>query len=540
MQRWSWVRISDPFAKVEMKMKKKRFRILRILGVILLLLLFLAGAAFLYYRLYFTPPSVSIKAPDDRTIVMTSGGQVRGYMADEIYTYHGIPYAQAAERFVPAEAVEPWEGILDTTAYGPTSPQSSFLGGSAGGGDSGDNNCQNLNLWTSGIGDGRKRPVMVWLHGGGMSSGSGNDASYDGTNLARSEDVVVVSVNHRLNVYGFLDLSEYGEKYRYSANAGIMDIVDALKWLQENVSSFGGDPDNITVFGQSGGGAKVLALMTSPYAEGYFHKGIVQSGATDTLGPVFTSQEASAFLTQRFLDELGISGEDIEMLQTIDNASLQEAAGNALAATAQEFEIPQAFGNGYSMEWEPVVDGDFIPTNPVTEDGFAAAGKNVPLLIGSNLNEWALLGRQTHEVTDEIREAFRKAYPNEKAGDAGNTDTLLRRPLLRIMRHKAMQNTANVYAYVFTCQAWPLGAYHGAEIPFVFHNSRREHQLEKTMSALWASFARNGVPSAEGIPDWEPYTPETGATMILDRESYLAFDHDRELLELLAPGYMYD
>lgn len=207
---------------------------------------------------------------------------------------------------------------------------------------------------------------MVWLHGGGFSTGSANEAQYDGENLSRSGDVVVVSVNHRLNVFGHLDLSAYGDKYEYSENVGITDIVDALEWVQDNIEAFGGDPDNVTVFGQSGGGAKVLALMTSPYAEGLFDKGIVQSGATETMGVRFNTQESSTALTGNILDILGITAENIEDIQTVPADELQAAAQQALQQTGEELQIPAALGGGYSMDWEPVVDGDFLPTDPVT------------------------------------------------------------------------------------------------------------------------------------------------------------------------------
>ena len=220
----------------------------------------------------------SAETPDSEAdgVVRTTAGLVQGTDEDGIYRYLGIPYAQATERFVPAEDVEPWDGVFVADTYGAMSPQGSISGVGGSGDQSGtDNNCQNLNIWTPGINDGEKRPVMVWLHGGGFSTGSANEAQYDGENLSRSGDVVVVSVNHRLNVFGHLDLSAYGDKYEYSENVGITDIVGALEWVQDNIEAFGGDPDNVTVFGQSGGGAKVLALMTSPYAEGLFDKGIV-------------------------------------------------------------------------------------------------------------------------------------------------------------------------------------------------------------------------------------------------------------------------
>ena len=209
----------------------------------------------------------AVVSQETDNIVQTKSGQIQGTEENGIYRYLGIPYAQATERFVPAEDVAPWDGVFVADSYGSISPQGSISGIEGESDQSGtDNNCQNLNIWTPGINDGEKRPVMVWLHGGGFSTGSANEADYDGEALSQSGDVVVVSVNHRLNVFGHLDLSAYDEKYKYSANVGMTDIVAALEWIQENISTFGGDPENVTVFGQSGGGAKVLALMTSPYA----------------------------------------------------------------------------------------------------------------------------------------------------------------------------------------------------------------------------------------------------------------------------------
>ena len=365
-------------------------------------------------------------------VVKTTAGLVRGAEQDGVLRYLGVPYAQAAERFVPAGEVEPWQGVRLMDRYGDISPQGSLFGMGNNEDQPGtDNNCQNLNIWTPGAG-GEKRPVMVWLHGGGFSTGSGNEQGYDGANLSRSGDAVVVTVNHRLNLFGHLDLSAYGEKYQYSGNVGVMDIIAALEWIQDNIEAFGGDPDNVTVFGQSGGGAKVLALMTSPYAKGLFHKGIVQSGATETMGVTFTSKEASASLTERILDSLGITADNIEDIQTVSAARLQEAATDALQATGEEFQIPAALGEGYGMEWGPVVEGDFLPTSPVTDDPLA----------------------------DQV-------------------------------------------------------------------------------SQVWVNFARNGVPSAEGMPAWEPFIRQGGATMLLDDEPELVHHHDRELMELLAPDYEY-
>jgi para-nitrobenzyl esterase len=475
------------------------------------------------------------------TVVQTTAGLVQGTDEDGISRYLGIPYAQAEERFVPAAEVTAWEGIRIADSYGPISPQGAISGlGQAGNQDGTDNNSQNLNIWTPGVNDGEKRPVMVWLHGGGFSTGSANEEGYDGENLSRSGDVVVVSVNHRLNVFGYLDLSAYGEKYKDSANVGIRDIVDSLEWIQDNIEVFGGDPDNVTVFGQSGGGAKVLALMTSPYAEGLFHKGIVQSGATETMGVIFNSQEASTRLTENILKKLNITEDNIEDIQTVPVEELETAAMEALQETGEELKLLAALGGGYSMDWEPVVDGDFLPTNPVTEDSFAEAGADIPLLIGSNLNEWSgFFETAPIEPTKELETALREAYPDKTELTADQVDTTtIRLPLLKIMSHKADQKAAPVYAYVFTYG----NSYHGAEIPYVFQRvsgSGEEQELAEQVSQAWINFARTGRPGAGKIPEWEPYTRESGATMLLDVEPELVYHHDQELLSILVPDYEY-
>lgn len=438
----------------------------------------------------------SAETPDNEAdgVVRTTTGLVQGTDEDGIYRYLGIPYAQAAERFVPAEDVEPWDGVFVADTYGAMSPQGSISGVGGSGDQSGtDNNCQNLNIWTPGINDGEKRPVMVWLHGGGFSTGSANEAQYDGENLSRSGDVVVVSVNHRLNV-----------------------------------------------FGQSGGGAKVLALMTSPYAEGLFDKGIVQSGATETMGVRFNTQESSTALTGNILDILGITAENIEDIQTVPAAELQAAAQQALQQTGEELQIPAALGGGYSMDWEPVVDGDFLPTDPVSGDSFAEAGRDIPLLIGSNLNEWSgFFASEPIEQTGALTEALRAAYPNKPDLTADQVDsTTIRLPLLKIMSHKADQGGAPVYAYMFTYG----NSYHTAEISYVFNNvdgSAEQQALAAQISAAWVNFARTDTPGADGLPAWEPYTREGGATMILDTEPALVYHHDQALMQLLAPDYEY-
>ena len=480
---------------------------------------------------------------EESTLVTVTGGQIEGSVEDGVYQYLGVPYAEADELFTPASAVTPWDGVKEAVAYGSISYQSGNMGSSlteAGPNES--NNAQNLNIWTPGTDD-AKRPVMVWLHGGGFSTGSANEDTYVGTNLAKSQDVVVVGVNHRLGVYGFLNLSKYGDKYRQSANVGMLDIVDALKWVQDNIEAFGGDPANVTIFGESGGGAKVLTLMGSPYAKGLFEKAIMESGATDTMGAVFTDEEVSEAIAEKTLENLGIAPEEVEKIQDVSYGDLQQAADQARADIAEEYKIPAMFG-GYEYLREPVVDGDFLPKEPVQENGFTDIAKDYPLLIGSNLNEWNIWMKDAlqHDVTDELTEAYKKAYPNEDPSGAADVDMLLRMPILRITAHKADQSEeggAPVYSYIFTKQLDDQGVYHGIEIPFVFDNSTDDPALASTVSSLWASFARDGVPSADGVETWEPYTRESGAVMILDDKTYLAHHHDEDLIRILEPDYVW-
>jgi len=505
--------------------------------------------------------------------VQTKDGSLQGALKDGIYTYFGVPYAEAKERFVPAEKVKPWTGIRNATEYGAISLQSSAGGFPAPAGKM-DNNAQNLNIWTPGL-DSKKRAVMVWLHGGGFSSGSAQETpAYNGENLSRKGDIVVVSVNHRLNLVGHLDLSAYGAKYNYSANVGVQDIIDALKWVRENISSFGGDPANVTLFGESGGGAKILALMTSPYAKGLFHKGIVQSGATESMGVNFTTLAASRRLGELTLANLGITKDNVDAIQSVPYDKLVAETQKAMVKTAGEFGLKGALSGQVNMDWEPVVDGDFLPTNPVTPESFAAAGKDIPLLIGSNLNEWAAMSlvfgpdrgktltdaevEQRLKATyadkkDQAVVEFLKAYPSKTKTDALFFDSFLRLPLLKIMTHKADQKGAPVYAYVFTFGS-PL-AVHTVEIPYVFNNvnvpspisggpltdaqKKDAAAVADTMSSAWIAFAKTGKPAAPALPNWEAYTRANGATMILDVKNTLEHGHDRGLLKLLAPEYQW-
>ena len=303
-------------------------------------------------------------------VVEVEGGKIQGYIRNNIFTYHGVPYAEA-ELFMPPTKLKAWDGIKMAVTYGNISPQGTSqaedmfaahwywpLWNTRNYPQS--NNCQNLNIWTPGLDD-EKRPVMVWLHGGGFEAGSSSvEDIYDGENLSRKGNVVVVSVNHRLNVLGFLDLSAYGEEYKYSGNLGVMDLVAALEWVKNNIASFGGDPANVTLFGQSGGGAKILTLMAVPAAKGLFHKAIEQSGAVELMGINLPDQKASRRVAELTLKNLEVSKPS--ELVNIPYQKLREAADKAMTQAIKEGEA--------IYSWSPVKDGDYIPADPV-EGGFS-------------------------------------------------------------------------------------------------------------------------------------------------------------------------
>ena len=515
-------------------------------------------------------------------VAQTTQGKVQGYVRNGIYTYHGIPYAEA-ERFMPPVKAKPWEGVRMALTLGPVSPQSTAREddifpphwhwphweprNTPQGED-----CQNLNVWTPGLDD-KKRPVMVWLHGGGFFAGASLvEDVYDGENLSRTGDVVVVSVNHRLNVLGFLDLSAYGEGYKRSGNLGILDIVAALEWVKGNIAAFGGDPDNVTLFGQSGGGAKILTLMGTPAARGLFHKAIEQSGAVEMMGMTLPDQMVSRRVAELTLKELNIAPADVANLKDVPYPALLAAGNRALAQTAKEQGLP-------SLSWAPVMDGETIPAHPV-EGGFPTGGaKDVPLMIGSVLNEWmtaplmaemataqsdnknawsegqakAKLTERYGDKAEAITKAFLNAYPHKKPADVIYVDAWLRPRAVRTANLKADQGGAPVYAYVFTWETPLLGgfamAYHCAEIPFVFNNialsematggGRAAQALAEKMSRAWVSFARTGNPNHNGVPEWSAYDRNGGASMIFDDEPTVVHHHDRELMLLLLPGYRY-
>lgn len=509
-----------------------------------------------------------VDAGSGTSLADTEYGTVAGYLTDGINIFKGIPYAKA-ERFMAPVAPDKWEGVRSSRAYGPTCPQGKRMGwysdeqAFAFDWDDGfaDENCQRLNIWTPGINDGKKRPVMVWLHGGGYAAGSGQELpSYDGTNLAKKGDVVVVTLNHRLNVLGFLDLSAYGEKYTQSGNAGLLDIVAALEWIKSNIGNFGGDENNVTIFGQSGGGGKVSTLLATPSAKGLFHKAIVQSGSMlRTMDQKYSRRIASSLM-----DELGLNASQIGMLDSIPYEKLL-AAGEAAIAKVKAQAEKEGGNASFIFGWAPVVDGDVLPTQPF-DSGAPDQSKDVPVMIGTTLHEFTAstyfpplrtmpenmiveqLKKKYGDRTDEFLAAFRNAYPDYQPKDLLDVDFIFRPSAVEQAKLKSAQQGAPVYMYMF---AWEspvmdgiLRSTHCMDIPFVFDNAVRHatmtgggvraQALADKMSSAWLSFAKTGDPNVEGLPQWDAYTADNGATMFFDDNCTVKNNHDKELLDIVT------
>lgn len=507
-----------------------------------------------------------IEASSQTAVATTQSGKVAGYAAGNLYVFKGIPYARA-ERFMPPQAPEKWEGIRSSRAYGPTCPQAVRGGWQSDehsfafdwdDGHPGED-CLRVNIWTPALADGKKRPVMVWLHGGGYAAGSGQELpSYDGANLARKGDAVVVTLNHRLNVLGFLDLSNFGEEYAASGNAGLMDLVAALQWVHDNIEAFGGDPSNVTIFGQSGGGGKVSTLMATPSAAGLFHKAIVQSGSMlRTMESKYSRRIGAEVLRQ-----LDLTPAQVDRLKTIPYEQLLAAGEKAVVQVKAEAEKEGI--STFIFGWAPTVDGNVLPAQPF-EPQAPEQSRDIPLLVGTTLHEFTMstyvpffrtiteeqavevLRKKYGERTDEFLAALRKAYPDYQPKDLVDIDFVFRPGAVEQARLKAAQQGAPVYMYLFGWESpvmdGMLRSTHCMEIPFVFYNTERHasmtgggseaQALADKMSDAWLNFARTGNPGVESLPAWEAYTPQSGATMYFDNECRVLNNHDKELLEVV-------
>jgi para-nitrobenzyl esterase len=494
-------------------------------------------------------------AQSGATTVKTASGSLRGYLDNGVHVFKGVPYAAStagANRFMPPQKRQPWSDVRDATKWGERPPQ--ILGGEPAemlptdpreplGED-----CLVMNIWTPNPAAGR-RPVMLWLHGGGFASGSGSYAIYEGRELARKHDVVAISVNHRLNILGFLHLAQYGGKWASSSNVGMLDIVAALEWVRDNITAFGGDPRNVTIYGQSGGAGKVSTLMAMPSARGLFHRAIAQSGAAITATP----QAQAVKTTEQLLQRLKIAPDHLDRLQTIPFAELIDA-------------IRVAPGTPAIAPAGPVLDGKSLPVNPFDPTA-PSQSASIPFLTGTTATEMTFFASDDQlkqiddatlhqrvkgllqvddQETDRIIALYRKQQPGRD-----NIDLFLRmqtdNSFFRLnvdtqAERKAAQRAAPVYVYRFEyyspVREGRLKSMHCMDIPFVFDNleagkiytglSPAAQRLADRMSAAWVAFARTGNPNHRGIPQWPAFNSNQRATMVFADDTKVVNDPGRE------------
>ncbi len=504
---------------------------------------------------------------NEDTIVQTKAGSLRGFFYDGVYNFHGIRYAKA-KRFQQPQPVKPWDGVKDALSYGYICP---ILNQPKPSGEVAtphrfwpeSEHCQYLNVWTNSLESSAKKPVMVWFHGGGFSAGSSiEQVCYEGDNLARFGDVVLVSVNHRLNVFGFLDMSDFGEVYKNSGNAGIADLVAALKWIRENISAFGGDPDNVTIFGQSGGGGKVTTLGQVPEADGLFHKAVVMSGVLSE--SMMTSEIEPRELVTAILDQLNIPVSNAGELEKVPVHHLIDAVNAVEVKFSKE---------GKKISWAPRANGWYMGDPLIA--GFSEHFKKIPTLVGTVLGEFSLEPPIPHmddlsakerraiiaekygeENADEVIRLFTEAYPGKNELYVRNLDLMFRPDTLKYIRKKAQAGSAPVYSYMFSTIFDYVGgklAWHCSDIPFWFHNAGRipvcqldegvTEKLENQMSMSIVNFARTGNPCVAGLPGWRCCTPEHTYTMVFDETCVVKEDYEDELLQFMekvSPPFRFD
>jgi para-nitrobenzyl esterase len=474
-------------------------------------------------------------------IVRTKQGKLEGQPSKSAYSFLGIHYGAdtgGANRFLPPKPPESWSGVKKADQMGNRCPQPSInMPGEMGTVLSFSDlpiseDCLVLNVFTPHVHDHAKRAVMVWLHGGGFFLGSGGDKYYEGSNLAGKNDVVVVTLNHRLGAFGYLHLgNEAGPDYASSELVGMLDIVQALHWVKDNIAQFGGDPDNVTIFGQSGGGGKVCTLTAMPSAQGLFHKAIVESGASVHLGSI-----ADATVTRdKVLALLNMKSVDMDKLRSLSTQDLNAASAKAGL-----------------LAFMPVVDGKIVPFSPF-DPVASPLSAQVPIMVGSTKDEatnvfltdptWQtmtdadLLKRVSASVGPEgapqVIEMYRSAAPNDKPMHLWTsivTDQMFTHNSIVLAERKAAQHAAPVYMYKINWDSPVLGGKlrspHAVELPFVFDNvdvsaglvgaGPAQNQMAELMSRTFAAFARTGNPNVKGYPHWPVYTLDKRETFIYD------------------------
>jgi para-nitrobenzyl esterase len=497
-------------------------------------------------------------------VVTMTTGRLRGVTDGPVHVFRGVPYGESTageNRFRPARQPAPWTGIRDASRYAPRAyqpfrPMIPEIGDALTGGGPMSEDCLHLNIWTPAV-TGR-RPVMVWFHGGGQRTGSGNSIFYDGRELARNHDVVVVTTTHRLNAFAHLWLAGIpatGERFADCTNLGLRDLVLALEWVHDNISRFGGDPGNVTIFGQSGGGGKTAMLTGFPAAKGLFHRAIILSTLAET-AITGLDPERAVEAAELLLSRLNIPPADAARLLTLPPQRIIDAlgseAGGQAGATAPSQDI--------SLRFVPVVDGKTLPAHPFEPPSELSA--TIPILTGANECEGIPYSNPGHQYwtsepeddqslrtrlqqivpmsdADAVRMValYRSRRPNDTPGDlaavmAGD-NSALRLASYTLAERKFAQGRAPVYLYRFNWRSpvrnGKLRSMHCMELPFVFDHPDLIHfmtgtgedryGLARQMSAAFVAFARTGNPNHSGIPRWDPWNPQRWPTMVFDRET---------------------
>lgn len=522
---------------------------------------------------------------DHNAIVNTRAGLLEGTYIDGVYRFYGVHYADPPTgeyRFLPPQPLTPWNGVKSAKELVPKCYQTDepsmedktvtgtpyykanikmLEGSSEMGVGPMTEDCLALNIWTQGLADNAKRPVMVWFHGGGNIGGDAGALWHDGFNLAKKQDVVVVNVGHRLNIFGYLYLAGFGnEKYKDSVNLGHQDMAFALQWIHDNIEAFGGDPENVTIFGQSGGAEKVVSLLVMPAARGLVHKAIVQSGGFE-----FYPAEDGIRAAREFLQALNIDEDHLDELQKIPPEDL----------IAKYREINADRHSGQFLRFPIINDGKVIAYNPIDGAEGTAFNKDVTIMLGNckddlrlfalvhneyfnytedeakkHLQRMGYTEKQSQIIVDRYRAMLREEYGHEPTGGdiflAYLTDNRFRKMAENWYAARKAVGAKPFYNFVFCfeCPDPILKAIHGVDVPYAFDNAcyapgtwsaetyRKALKLSENMSAAWAAFARTGNPSHSGIPVWKPYDDVNRYTMLLDVECKLVSDYHKDGREI--------